>query len=251
MSKCDVDQDLQGLGPQLPPDQRAMLDDHGYAVLTDVLSEAECDLLSREADEIWERERLAGQKFVTEPGVRFTSNILSRSVVFQKCMSDPRVLAGVRAVLGPAIRLSLMHSRRADTGCGNQPLHDLSRRRGRPFLKCNTTWCLDEFTLVNGATRVLPGSHLAEDVFLARCEDPALPHPDECRVTASRGAVVIMNSHLIHGGSTNVSDAPRRCIHSAFGLASEPTVCDWTQLPSEIRAGLDPDNLELLGLGPG
>lgn len=232
---------------QLTDGQLRTLEEDGYVVLPDVLSQEECDFLGREIDVIWELERPTRHNYVEEAGVRFTDNLLRHSAVFEKCFSHPLVLDGVRAVLGQDVHLSLINGRRSDPGYGNQPLHDLKRRRGRPFRWCNTIWCLDGFTELNG-TRVIPGSHLADEAFLASLTDPLLPHPDERRVIAPRGAVVVFNSHLIHAGSTNRGSAPRRCIHSSFTTAQDATYYNWRELPESVRTALHPESIMLLDL---
>ncbi|RKN44913.1 phytanoyl-CoA dioxygenase family protein [Streptomyces hoynatensis] len=234
-------------GPTLTAEQRRILEDDGYVVLPDVLTPEECDLLSEKTDEMWEAEKQRPRRYTVEAGVRFTDNLLRYSTIFERCLLDPLVLDGVRAVLGDDIHYYLINGRRADPGYGKQPLHDLKRERGRPFRTCNTIWCLDEFTEANG-TRVVPGSHLTAEPYVSRCVDPLRPHPDETRVLAPRGAVVVFNSHLIHGGSENRGDTPRRCIHSAYAVRSVRPNYDWRLLPDEIKAGLKPESLALLGL---
>src|SRR6266699_2515307 len=46
--------------------------------------------------------------------------------------------------------------------------------------------------------------------------DPAAAHPDEVRLIAPAGTVVVFNSHLWHGGTLNRGDGPRRALHSYF-----------------------------------
>ncbi|WP_158674576.1 phytanoyl-CoA dioxygenase family protein [Streptomyces hoynatensis] len=231
----------------LTGEQRRSIEEEGYVILPGVLSEEECDLLSRTVDEIWVDERL-GETHSYEPGVRFVPNLLRYSTVFERCVAEPRVLEAVRAVLGPGIRLNRILGRRSDPGHGNQPLHDLKRRRGRPFTKANTIWCLDAFTEVNGATRLIPGSHLSGEPFLSRCEDPLRAHPDERLALAPRGSVVVHNSHLLHGGTLNRSDAPRRSIHTAYTTPEVPPHWGWDDLPPAVRRVLKPRTAELMGV---
>ena len=40
--------------------------------------------------------------------------------------------------------------------------------------------------------------------------------PDEVKLIAPAGTVVVFNSHAWHGGTLNRIDSPRRVIHSAF-----------------------------------
>ncbi len=232
----------------LDGDDLRALSRSGYLVLEDILSEAECDLWSGTVDEIWQKERSRPDAPPAEPCVQFVPNLLRHSLLFERCLREAAVLEGVRAVLGTDILLYLINGRRADLGGGNQPLHDLQRARGGPFRWCSTIWCLDAFTPANGATRFIPGSHMKAEPYLSRCKDPLEPHPDECSLVAPRGSVVIFNSHLIHGGSENRTNHPRRSVQSSFTLAGEKPHYDWRELPREIRAGLRPESLSLLGL---
>ncbi|MET9018519.1 phytanoyl-CoA dioxygenase family protein [Actinopolymorpha sp. NPDC004070] len=75
--------------------------------------------------------------------------------------------------------------------------------------------CLDDMTEENGATVVLPGSHLLADENVAvgdqdiREED--LPPDLERRtVTCPAGSAVIFHVNILHGGGANRSSSPRR-----------------------------------------
>ena len=41
-------------------------------------------------------------------------------------------------------------------------------------------------------------------------------HPDETILVLPAGTVVAFNAHLWHGGTTNISGASRRALHSSF-----------------------------------
>lgn len=225
--------------------QRQAMAGEGYVIIPSVLTERECAEFSRVLDEIWVREHLS-ETYDHEPGVQFVPNLLQYSAAFQRCVSDSVVLAAVRVALGPAIRLNRILGRRADPGHGHQALHDLERSRGGPYFKANAIWCLDEFTPFNGSTRLIPGSHANGEPYLSRLVDPGLEHPDERRALAPRGSVIVHNSHILHGGTRNDSQSPRRSIHAAFStLNVEP---HWTfgALPPGIRTALTPETLALL-----
>lgn len=234
-------------GPLLTDNQLRRLEEEGYVVIPDVLSPDECDVWSRAVDEAWERDQAEQHDYVQEPGVQFVENPLRQSILFERCATEPVVLEAVRVVLGPNVLLSTLNARRSDPGYGNQPLHDLKRRRGRPFGWCDAIWCLDEFTPANG-TRVVPGSHLAAEPYLSRIEDSLLPHPDEEIVEASRGSVLVFNGSLIHGGNTNRGHAPRRSIQSQFVLPGQKTEYEWAELPRHIQELLGAEARGVLGL---
>lgn len=230
-------------------EQLRQLEVDGYVVLSDVFSSQDCDQWTSLIDDIWKSEcsRPRTYDYLDEPGVQFVPNLLRHAVTFERCVVDSAVLNAVRSVLGSEIVFSLANSRRTDPGYGNQPLHQLDRRRGKPYHKCDAIWCLDDFTDLNG-TRVLPGSHLTDEPFLRRMKDAWSPHPDERIVSAPRGSVVVFNASLIHSGSMNGENRPRRSIQTQFVLAGDRTKYDWSTLPRYIKHQLKPQCLVLLGL---
>ena len=98
-----------------------------------------------------------------------------------------------------------------------QKLHDDAGQRPDEigFRICNSIWLLDYFTEENGATRVVPGSHLFS-VGPESLEDQMAMHPEQALLTGKAGTVVVFNSHTWHGGTVNRHHLPRRALHSAF-----------------------------------
>ena len=74
---------------------------------------------------------------------------------------------------------------------------------------CNSVWMLDDFTVDNGALRVVPGSHrwktLPQDVL----DDCFAAHPEQTLITGRAGSVVVMNAHIWHAGLENRTAFPR------------------------------------------
>jgi ectoine hydroxylase-related dioxygenase (phytanoyl-CoA dioxygenase family) len=107
-------------------------------------------------------------------------------------------------------------------------------------------WCLDEFTSDNGATRVIPGSHLAwEGDPAGTADDDKHPH---VVLTAPRGAAIVFNTKLIHAGTRNTTVTPRRSLHGQYVVAGRPTHSNWRSLPDGVRRVLSPGALALMGL---
>ncbi|HEU5389855.1 MAG TPA: phytanoyl-CoA dioxygenase family protein [Streptosporangiaceae bacterium] len=194
------------------------LDRDGYAPLPGMLSAAQLTairgrltgLLAAEGDQ-------AGLEVHQENGADRLADLVNKGAMFDPCFTDPRLLACVAHVLGD-FKLSSLNFRAALPGHGLQPLH---ADYGGPvwpgeFQVCNSVWLLDDFTADNGATRVVPGSHRFTKRAREALDDPAAPHPDEVRLIAPAGTVVVFNSHLWHGGTMNRSDQPRRALHSYF-----------------------------------
>ena len=72
-----------------------------------------------------------------------------------------------------------------------------------PPTVCNTMWALTDFTEANGATRIIPGSHLAD-----RSPDYGAPLRLDPRRDAAR-RVLVWHGSLWHGGGANTTDERR------------------------------------------
>jgi hypothetical protein len=48
-------------------------------------------------------------------------------------------------------------------------------------------------------------------------DDAQAPHPAEIKVTGSPGTICVINGHIWHGGTLNVSGDKRRLLHLAVG----------------------------------
>ncbi|MBY0506721.1 MAG: phytanoyl-CoA dioxygenase family protein [Bryobacteraceae bacterium] len=229
------------------------LDDQGYLILPDFMSPAQLAALRARVDELYALEGdQAGSEFKPEPFTRRLANCIDKGGIFLECVADPAILAGVAAVIGPDYKLSSVNVRSANPlSEWSQPLHcdmgGLPDERGNWV--CNTIWILDDFTADNGPTRCVPGSHKSgrrpEEVLA----DPAAPHPDEIRIIAPAGTVVVMNSHLWHGGTANRTARPRTAMHGFFCRRDKPQQQYQKRLlRAEVQAKLTPAQRWLLAL---
>ena len=92
------------------------------------------------------------------------------------------------------------------------PLHLVPQPWPSWPLLLQTMWMLTEFTPDNGATRVVPGSHL-----LGRPPDPKKQYDDEIPVVGKRGSVLIWHGGLWHrNGQNNTSDQHRMGANIAY-----------------------------------
>ncbi len=207
-------------------DCRRRLDEEGYVKLEGFIAPARRQHLADRIDALFASEgERAGAEFRQEAGARRLANLVDKGDVFVECILDPGVLAHVGYVLGPRFKLSSLNARSANPRSEEaQPLHvdagAVPDERG--YWVCNTVWMLDDFTTENGALRVVPGSHRwgrrPQDVL----EDPRRPHPGEVLVTGRAGDLVVMNSHLWHGGTANRTDRPRLALHAFYCRWDKP-----------------------------
>ena len=75
-------------------------------------------------------------------------------------------------------------------------------------LSVNVVWMLDDFTVENGATRVVPGSHKRREG-----PEPNRVYEDEITAIAPAGTLLLFDTHTWHGGGANHTDRLRRGFH--------------------------------------
>jgi len=109
---------------------------------------------------------------------------------------------------------------------------------------CNTIWALTDFTSDNGATRLVPGSHVSEGI-------PELGRAyDTVAAEMPRGSVLVYNGSLWHGGGANRTGDRR------LGVAMN-YCAGWVRqqenqqlgIPIEIARGFSPRLRKLAGFG--
>jgi ectoine hydroxylase-related dioxygenase (phytanoyl-CoA dioxygenase family) len=110
-------------------------------------------------------------------------------------------------------------------------------------------WLLDDFTAENGATRMVPGSHLWRTRPQDELDDPLAPHPDEVLLIGKAGSIAVMNAHLWHGGTANRTAAPRLAMHAFYCRGDKPQQqYQKALLRPETQAGLTADVRAILAL---
>jgi ectoine hydroxylase-related dioxygenase (phytanoyl-CoA dioxygenase family) len=229
------------------------LDEQGYVVLEGCMPAGLLDRLRARIHELFAEEGdRAGQEFLQEEHAHRLANLVDKGEVFAHAIVLPEVIACVRHVLGPELKLSSLNARSADPYSEvGQPLHvDMGAiEDDRGYWACNTVWMLDDFTIENGATRMVPGSHRwrtrPQDVLT----DLIAPHPDEIPLTGTAGSVAIMNAHLWHAGTANRTAAPRLAMHAFYCRRDKPQQQYQKRLlRPEVQAGLADDVRRILAL---
>ena len=227
----------------LTTEHRRQLDEQGYVRLEAFIAPERRQRITDRIEALFASEGdEAGAEFRREPGARRLANLVDKDPIFATCIAQPLLLACVEHVLGPRYKLSSLNARSANPHTEDaQPLHvDAGALPdGRGYWVCNTVWLLDDFTTDNGALRVVPGSHRwgrrPQDVLA----DPKRPHPDEALVTGRAGDLVVMNSHLWHGGTANRTDRPRLALHAFYCRWDKPQQqCQKALLRPETQAAL-------------
>lgn len=195
-------------GPDTVADHLARIAAQGYTIVPDAI---EGSLLDAVQDTLARLERDLGvtpadNGFEGRNTVRIY-NLLARDPVFQQVPVHPAVLPVVEGVLDAGCLVSSLSSIAIDPGERAQPIHAddqlMPLPKPHPPTVCNTMWALTDFTEDNGATRVIEGSHLAED-------NPAYGAAFESTAAVMRrGSVLVWHGSLWHGGGANQTTARR------------------------------------------
>ena len=239
---------------RVTPEQQTALDELGYVELPGFMDSSLLQRLRSRVDELFREEGdSAGSEFRLEPGSGRLANLVAKGEVFEQIVAMPELLAYIEAVLGPNFKLSSLNARSANPLSSDslQPLHAdvgaIADHRG--YWVCNTVWMLDDFTRLNGALRVVPGSHRWRKLPQHDLGDLKATHPQEQLVTGTAGTVVVMNAHCWHGGTANTTAFPRRALHGFYCRADKPQQQYQKQLiPAHVQDRFKPELRRILAL---
>jgi ectoine hydroxylase-related dioxygenase (phytanoyl-CoA dioxygenase family) len=175
-------------------------------------------------------------------------NLLVHGELYERIPVHESVLPVVERVLDPGCLVSSLSSISIGPDETPQPIHadDQLIPITKPHVPtvCNSMWAITDFTEENGATRVIPGTHLADS-------SPAYgTHYDSIAAEMPKGSVLIWHGSLWHGGGANTT-AERR-----VGIAMN-YCAGWIRqqenqqlgIPREIARRFSPRLRELCGYG--
>lgn len=212
-------------GNTLSEAEKDSLDRNGFVLLPGLIEPSWLEELRQAYEDLMTKEGAqAGIEVHQEAGTRRLSDLVNKGQVFDRIYTHPKVLAGVYHVLRRQFKLSSLNGRDALPGYGHQGFHaDWPHPfDGKFFSVVNSIWMLDDFTVENGATRVVPGRHRLAGLPKEHLADLQATHPEEVLLLAPAGSVGIFNAHLWHGGTTNRSQATRRALHCFFTARENP-----------------------------
>ena len=187
----------------------------GYVVIPDWLTEERVEKLStdlrREVNPIRE---LMPPDFTT---VR-AHNLLAKTRCVDDLVCDPRLVALAQGVLGPHIQVSVVAMFDLLPGAKPQGLHQDDGLwpipRPHPPFVVNAVIAVDEFTKANGATQIVPKSHLWHDQPV---KQP--PEVSPIQVEMKPGTMLIWTGAVWHGGGGNTTNQSRLAIDINFNLS--------------------------------
>jgi ectoine hydroxylase-related dioxygenase (phytanoyl-CoA dioxygenase family) len=180
----------------------------GYTIVEDAIHPELCDEI---AEDLLRLERDLGIVPADNAfeGTRTTRiyNLLVHGPLYERIPVHPNVLPIVEQVLDPGLLISSLSSIAIGADETAQPIHSddqlIPLPKPHPAIICNTMWAITDFDEANGATRLVPGTHLAD-------HSPDLAgHYESIAAEMPKGSVLVWVGSLWHGGGANTTDRRR------------------------------------------
>ncbi|MCY4094676.1 MAG: phytanoyl-CoA dioxygenase family protein [Gammaproteobacteria bacterium] len=187
----------------------------GYAVVPDLLDFEAVEQLRLDLAPIFDD---IGSRSSKEYGQQtiHTHNLLAKTRAVDELLMNEKLLTLIEAILGPDFQISGVAAMRPAPGDRRQHMHRDDGHYPIPYphppLIVNTLIALDPFTAENGATEVVPRSHLLTSKV----------DQDEPTVTVEMpvGGLLLWDGALWHrGGGNSTENSYRRSINLNFNLA--------------------------------
>ncbi len=230
----------------------AQLQTDGFTILERVIPDETIDALLaavRQAEDAF-NSAPSNNRFEGSRTTR-TYNLLARGKIFEQIPVQPQVLTLIESMLGNQCLVSSLASITIAPGEAAQVIHadDQIMPLAKPHAAtvANSMWALTDFTEANGATRVVPGSHLWDhgpDYFATTPAHPSIP------AEMPKGSVLVWHGSTWHGGGANMSNDVRVGIAMNY-CAGYIRQQENQQLgiPTELMASFTPQLRQLCGLG--
>lgn len=165
-------------------------------------------------------------------------NLLDHSELFDQIPIHENLLAIGEGVLDKGLLLSSISAITMYPGETAQPIHAdtqlLNLTRPHVSISIAGMIAISDYTADNGATRIIPGSHLRADT-----PEYGAEFSDAVAVEFKAGSALFFDSQLWHGGGANISSEPR--IGIAFAYCA-----GWTRPQENLLLGLSKEKVQRL-----
>ena len=197
----------------LTKSEKNRLDTDGFLLLEGVIPLDTTAELREHALALAAAEQQAGKShtYLANDSAQRVWNLINKGEIFEEAIQHPKMLAAMAYLLGPDCTLSsftvnVLYPGAPDAGLHiDYPLSALPTPRPSFPMVANSVWFLDDWTLENGATSCVPGSHRR----LEALPEAGVAYADELQICGPRGSVLIVNGAIWHGSSENRTHVPR------------------------------------------
>ncbi len=187
------------------------LDRDGYSIVRDAFDAQRVAALNADIDRLEAELRItpSSNSFEGEATTR-VYNLLAHGALYEAIPVHPVVLALMVHLLGDGCLVSSLSSITIGPGETAQPIHAddqvMPLPKPHPATTANSMWAVTDFTEGNGATRIIPGTHVADHSPIYG------QHYRSVAAEMSAGSILVWHGSLWHGGGANTTNVRRRGI---------------------------------------
>jgi ectoine hydroxylase-related dioxygenase (phytanoyl-CoA dioxygenase family) len=173
-------------------------------------------------------------------------DLLCKDIIFGKTLEDPRIHQLIAAILGEFwIMYAYTSSSLPPKGdnYGSRIHVDCPRFIPNYPTNLGVIWSLDDFTLENGATYVLPGSHNSE-------KEPSKDFfkKNSVRLICKKGSLVLFNARVWHKAGINSTNYFRHALTMNVCRPFMKQRMDWVRfIPNHISDSLNEQARRIIG----
>ena len=188
------------------------IDLYGFTIVEEVMTQEEVasflEVLIRLDKEVGEGRPGPGS-------CRHVANLPTLDPIFFSIIDHPRILPLLEHYLEPSLILGSLNSRIVRPGDDNQGFHSdipVEMLNMASPVMMNTVWLLDDFSRVNGGTRIVPGTHKSgQGGPPSGCDAKYFIQPE-----AKAGSVLVFNGQCWHAGGANTSTENRHGLFAHY-----------------------------------
>ncbi len=223
----------------------------GFTIIEEVLDDKS---VARLRDFVVKAEEGIGVDTGHRGVARHVANLINLDPMFFPLIDHEKVLPYIEAIMGRDLILGSLNSRLVRPGDGKQTLHSdiplpLHQYGTHAPIMMNTIWPLHDYTIDNGATFVVPGSHQSH----LQEPPPGFELRYDMQAVTPAGSVIIINGQTWHGGGENRTESIRAAMfgHYRYGQWTRFQCDPHDQFPEAWLELLNPRQKQLLRMTEG
>jgi ectoine hydroxylase-related dioxygenase (phytanoyl-CoA dioxygenase family) len=219
----------------------------GFTVIPGVFESEQLEASRAAVDSIFAAEAKIGEaRGWHNSSFRVSYLLPQKHALFRSIGGNERLLPIVRRILGDDCALGAVNGLSMRPHGEPQPLHiDAPETTPGTCIYLNAVHLLDDFTRINGGTRLVPGSHKSAR---RRGQSAEVFESQAVYTEASAGSVILYDGGLLHGGSRNETDRPRRALHLYFHRSWARPDWDYPRsLSRHVRRAMSQEEKALFG----
>jgi len=214
-------------------EHKQQLKETGYFVIRNVIKHTKALKVANEYS-INKHYAVQEKNFVnsnTKPTKGLALNCIADNFIYQTLLLDLIEIGFIDNIETNFFKSKcIVNSFSALSNMPNNPNFSITPHRDIKFyssdipLMLNVVIMLDDFTIDNGATRILPKSHLKEEFNKEQWDNESI------QITGKEGDMLVFNSNIFHASQLNTTENARNCIAITFSKPCIKQLADYSAM---------------------